>query len=434
LGFLNTLSNWFGNVSSGFGGLFSLRFWNTTPIFNDYATDVQKLNAVLKNPAMLKVFALQCDLFSLGRVVVKDKDGNELPDDPAINLMNNPNPVQTRTQFLWDFMFWNMIGNDYCYVDSNVADNPNNKLYFLEVQKIDWPTWLQQNSDKLIFSTAKQKEFDSVMIKYRYNDGSTVDIPLKKILTAFDLTNGLGNWWKSPSRIDALYKVISNSEAVLDAENINIRFSGKFMVAGQADPTNVNQKPMGEQEKTDIEKKMDGDKAVHAVKSMIDIKRFVDNVGNQKLDEMYLAQYFVIGNMYNIPRDVLEAFASSTYENQEKARASHVSYTLQPKGDDFVSSLGKRWGYHEEGKKICMSWAHLPFMQVFEKEKSETEKNISIAFANLINVGVPLDEVNKRLGTDYSNAEAGKVLSSGTLKLQKAASGDQGSSGKGTTT
>lgn len=413
-------------MKNGFGGLFSLRFWNTTPIFNDYATDVQKLNAVLRNPAMLKVFALQCDLFSLGKIVVKGPDGKEIDKDPALDRLNNPNPVQTRTQFLWDFMFWNMLGNDYCYVDSNVVDNENNKLYFLESQKLDWPTWIQQNSDKLIFSAAKQKEFENVVVKYRYNDGSTIDIPIKKILTAFDLTNGVGNWWKSPSRIDALYKVISNTEALLDTTNINIRFAGKFMVAGQADPNNTSQMPMGVREKTDIEDKMNGDKDVYAVKSMIDIKRFVDNVGNQKLDEMYMSQYFIIGNMYNIPRDVLEAFASSTYENQEKARASHVSYTLQPKGNDFMSSLGKRWGYDILNKEICMSWSHLPFMQVFEKEKSDTEKNLSIAFANLINCGVPLEEVNARLGTNYTDAKPGQVISSGPLKLQK---GEKGASG-----
>lgn len=38
--------------------------------YNDYSDDVKKLEAIFSNPALLKVFALQCDLFSLGKVYV----------------------------------------------------------------------------------------------------------------------------------------------------------------------------------------------------------------------------------------------------------------------------------------------------------------------------------------------------------------------------
>ena len=52
------------------------------------------INSVLLNPAVLKVFALQCDLFSLGQIRVKDVDGNEIEDDPFLALIKNPNPFE----------------------------------------------------------------------------------------------------------------------------------------------------------------------------------------------------------------------------------------------------------------------------------------------------------------------------------------------------
>lgn len=417
MGFLNSIGKYLGfNSFMPFG----LRLFNITPIFNNYGEDIEKLRVIFKNPALLKVFTLQCDLFSLGQIVVKDKEGNPIPDDPAIMRLNNPNPLQQRTQFLWDFMFWNMVGTDYCYIDSLIVDKDSNKLYFLEPQKIEWPVWLQQNSDKLIFSSAKQKELFDTVVKYRYNDGSAIDIQLSKILVMTDLTNGMGNWFKSPSRIDALYKVITNSEETLNSDNINIRYAGKFMVAGQADPENVTQMPMGVEEKEDIERKIDNEQPVHAVKSMIDIKRFVENMAQLQLSEKYLHQYFIIGNMFNIPRDVLEAYNSSTYENQEKARASHVSYTLQPKGDDFMQALADKWGYTEQGKIICISWAHLPFNQVFESERATKNKDVSIAFANFLNAGVSLDEINAYIGTNFKTGEKAQVKSAGTLKQEPA--------------
>ena len=255
-----------------------------------------------------------------------------------------------------------------------------------------------------------QKKISDFSIRYKYADGTGTYFQWGKIIHTPDLTNGTGNWFRGASRIDALFKVISNSECAMDALNINIRYSGKFMVAGQADPSNVTQLPMGEVEKQDIETKMNGRKAVHAVKSMIDIKRFVDNLSSLQLDEIQLNQYFFIGTMYGIPKDVLEAFNSGTYENQEKARGAFVSYCLAPKGKLFFEGFASFFGYDLEGKQIIIDWEHLPFMQVFAKERAETIKVQSETLLNLMRAGVKLKEINEMLDTnftilDYERAE-----------------------------
>lgn len=402
--------NWLRGIGSWFGkkwdGWQPFNLWSAAPVFNDYGNDLAKLKVVFTNPALLKVFCLQCDLFSLGKIYVY-KDGKDIsdPNDPALFRLSNPNPMQSGKQLRWDYMFWNMIGNAYVYVDSDIVDKENNKIYLLENQKMEFPLWLQQNCDKLIFSKGKEQEMKDQRIVYRYRDGSTIEIPLSKILIFTDLTNGTGNWFKSSSRIDALYKIISNSEVMLDSENINGRFSGKFMVAGTNDPNDVTKLPLGEEEKTDIERKMQDHREVHAVKSMVDIKRFVENMGQLKLNEKYLSAYFLIGNMYGIPRDVLEAYNSSTFENQEKARGAHVSYTLEPKAEEFMQALSKKWGYAEQGKELVMSWDHLPFMQVFEKDRAETRKKNAETFVNLTKNGVPLDEVNEYLDTNFTKVD-----------------------------
>lgn len=380
------------------------RTQSPTPVFNDISDDVQKLKIVFSNPAVLKVFKLQCDLFSLGKVKVMVNDV-EQKNDPLLNLLANPNPMQSGTQLLWDFMFYSMLGNAYCYVDSNVVLNETNKLYLLQPDKMIWPRELEAEKDKLIFSKQKENEIFKMQIEYRYDDGSSIKIPLNKIISIADLTNGNGNWFKSNSCLDALYKIIANADEALNANNINTRYTGKFLVAGQADPKNVTQLPLSEPEKQDIESKMNSSKQVHAVKSMIDIKRFVENLKDLDLGTNYLNQYFLIGNMYNIPRDVLEAYVSSTYENQEKARASHVSYTLQPKGNDYLQALGKRFGYVEAGKQLCIDWTHLPFMQVFERDRATTKQIQVTTLTNLLKLKVPIEEANKFLGTNFSNAK-----------------------------
>lgn len=76
--------------------------------FNDLPSDLEKLEAVLNSPAVLKVFSLQCDLFSLGKIKVYKGDKEQLAD-PALDRFAKPNPFQSRSQFLWSSMFWDMI-------------------------------------------------------------------------------------------------------------------------------------------------------------------------------------------------------------------------------------------------------------------------------------------------------------------------------------
>ncbi len=396
------------NVRSGF---FPFHLWGASPVFNDYSEDTKKLLVIFKNPALLKVFCLQCDLFSLAKVYVYDKDDNLIPDDPALARLANPNPMQGQAQFLWDYMFWKMVGNAYLYMNSNIVERENAPMYWLENSKIEWPLSLEREKDKLIISQSKLREIMGTEITYRYEDGSTFKFKLSDIVSITDLSNGVGNWFKGFSRIDALYKVISNSEVSLDSKNINVRYTGKFLVSGQQDPSDISKKLMGQQEKDDIEKKIngetwqektDGEKQVHAVKSMVEIKRFVDDLRVLELDKSYLADYYLIGSMYNIPRDVLEAYTSSTFENQEKARAGHVAYTLEPAGEQLGTLICKRWGYDKEGKKICLSWDHLSFAMVFEQQRAALQQTKASVFNSLLKAGVKLEEINAFLDTDFS--------------------------------
>lgn len=400
--------------------------------FNRYYKDIEKLSAILANPAALKVFGLQCDLFSMGRVSVEQNE-MEIETDPFISLVNRPNPFSSGSQFLWDFMFWNMLGTAYCYVDSAIVDRPQgNYMYFLDHRKIEWPTDLDRMKDKMIFSPDQLKKVMDTIITYRYDDGTTHRFPLSRLVMSFDLTNGIGNFYKGPSRIDALYKIISNSEHALDAKNINLRYSGKFLVGSPNEQGTTTKIGMSDAEKKDIEQKIDTmEKKVWPLRSMIQIRRFVENMAQLQLDDALLKDYFLIGNMYNIPRDVLEMYNSATYENQEKARAAHVNYTLDPKGNQFMDSFERHFGYDRQGKNIFIAWDHLPFMQVFEKEKAETKKIKIESLNSLLMMGVPIKEANDYLELDFTIEEKEDEQQLSTMQGEEAAEGGSDQEGHG---
>lgn len=372
--------------------------------FSQYTSDIAKLRAVFTNPAVLKVFKLQCDMFSLGKVYVY-KNGKSIDEDPFLTLINNPNPFQQKSQLLWDYMFWKMIGNAYCYVDSDSVKSDTNKLYMLDPSKMVFPDKLKSFKDKLVLSTATERIINDQEITYTYDDGSSEKIKWGKVSHVADLSNGTGDWFKGKSTIDAIYEIISNSKAALASKNINIRYLGKYMVAGQSDPKDVTKVPLSTTEQGDIESKMNGHKVVYAVKSMIDIKRFVEDVDVlAALDASYWDDYFKIGSEFGIPRDVLEAsLKGATYDNQQEARGAHVEYTLSPAGEQFMNCFNKRFGYTD--KTILMSWDHLSFMQVFAKRKAETDKLKSETLLNLMKAGVSQEEINSFLDTEFTDLD-----------------------------
>lgn len=372
--------------------------------FSEFTTDVYKIRAVFSNPAVLKVFKLQCDMYSLNKKYVY-RDEKVVKNDPLLTLLRNPNPFQAQEQFDWDYMFWKMIGNAYCYVDSDSVQSENNKLYFLDPSKMTFPPILQKFKDKIILSDALLNELNDSEIEYRYDDGTSIKIKWGRITHVSDLSNGTGNWFKGRSTIDSLYEIIANSKASIRSKNINVKYAGKYMVAGKADPSNVTQMPLGADEKESIESKMNGMKTVHAVKSMIDIKRFIENaaiIGD--LDESFFSDYFKIGSMFGIKKEVLDASLNgATYENQAEATGAYVEFTLAPSANLLLSALAKRFKYTT--KELIASWDHLSFMQLFEKRRAETTKLKVETMERLVKMGITIDEINVILDTNFTTID-----------------------------
>lgn len=377
-------------------------FFSSRSAIGNKLTDQQKYDAVVCNPALLKVISMDCDIFSLGKIN-KYQDDKIVEVDYLYSKAKQPNLQQTWTKWLWDYKFWlNVYGSAYLYNPNNSKTlDDNSSLIWLDPTKIIWEESVINKFKKFILSKTTYKNLLKQTVKYEFCHGESKMIPLDEIMIFNDLSNaGQSNPLKGISRIDALYKVIKNSELALEAKSINLEMSGKFMVSGQADPDNVTQLPMSEPEKQSIEQSVRSNKQVHAVKSMIDIKRFVENMAQLQLDESFYNDYFMYGAMYNYPRDILDAnLKGSTYENQEKAMVRVIEYCQKPKGQMLTDALENQFGYQD----LRMSWAHLSFNQVFEKERAE---KLEIQLRNIqkaIELGVMTTAEAKQIVTNLMN-------------------------------
>lgn len=378
MGFFNL--DWFGRqplaVTKDTGGNWFYTMFSSRGNQHQFLSADQKLRMILRSPAAMTIFTLQSDMFSLGKVNSQPADKNTKPTKEYLKtLRSTPNYKSGWTQFYWDYMFWQMMGTAYLWKSGGRLLNDANTLQWLNPAYLMWDPSIVTKMMDFIFTKSTYKEITSQRVRYTQSNGKVVYIPLDEITAIHDLSSNMNdNWMVGISRVDALYKIICNSEEFLDANNINIRFAGKWMVSGKQDPMNVTQLPMDEQEKQDIEQKIDAGKNVQANKSAIDIKRFTDDLYKQRFDDGFAAQLYQIGKMYNIPRDIIEAYSSSsrgaTYENQEKAMVRHIEHSLKPKGEELMDAL--------EGildiDPIEMSWTHLACYNVFEVEKQEIIK------------------------------------------------------------
>lgn len=107
-----------------------------------------------------------------------------------------------------------------------------------------------------------------------------------------------------------------------------------------------------------------------------------------------MSDFFMIASLFNIPKDIIETMAKgSTYENQEKAMARFVEYALMPKAQKLTDWFETQFSFQD----LRMSWSHLMFNQVFEKDRADK-------------VGVQIDNILKA-------KEAGAVTESDAKKM-----------------
>jgi hypothetical protein len=372
------------------------------------ASKGDRLRTVLENPAALFIFLLLPDLASMGRFKLYPKGSrgrkkDEILDHPLLTLLKKPNPMQSEEQFIWDYMFWRMLGCANMVSDSKLLrGNGKDKIYWLNPEFMVFPQWFTRNAPTIFLSDASIEELNDQDVHYRNHGGSITKYQYGMMRRFFDISNGVRGWFDTPSRVDAIYKIVKNSDNALNAKNINSHLAQKFIVAGKHDVRNTATLPMGASEKDNIEQNVMSRRAVHGMKSMVEIKRFLEDLGAlEKIDRAYMNDGFIIGKIYGIPRDVIERFdEGSTYENQEKARASVISYSIQPAMEDLCNGILDYFGLAAD-YELEMDYSHLPFVQTFEKDRADTMDKYATAFRKLVEAGADQGEAAEVCGFQF---------------------------------
>ena len=329
-----------------------------------FKNEQAKLDVVLNNPAILKVFCFLSDTYSQVKID-EYKDDKVKEKDFLYSYKKTPNDWQTWTDLFWEHRFWLAMGNAYLYVEKDV-------WYYLRPNGLEFTSEQKKVFGQITFSSKKKRDLLEGTFKYR-NDNNEVNVLSFKNLYVFtDMSGGVsGNWLKGNSRLDALYQIAINSQLALQSKGTNLKYTEKFLVSGQHDVKDTTSRPMGETEKDSIEVSLEQGRKVNATKSKVDMQQMVSNIKDLALDEAYESDLIKVANMYDIPKDVIDILAKgSTYENQEKSLGKFINYSQMPK----VQQMTDTYEVILEQEDLRGSFKHLPFNSVFEVEKINNRK------------------------------------------------------------
>ena len=320
-----------------------------------------------------------------------------------------PNPYQTWTDFVEEYIFWYSLGNVYFWKPTTTfAENQN--YYFLDYSKFDDDTIKKFNKfgKKLSNQNSNEflKEFGNHIIKYKYSENETQNIPLKEVVIIPSGIN-IDSWYLDNNKIEAIQKLISNSEDTLDSKNINIHFSKKYVAYQGVNKDDLAQQitGLGKQEREDIKGKVMSKDPLHVSGSNnLEVKRFIDNLKNLGFDESFLNDYLLIGMFFNVPLEVLGDFLrgkgmSSQGDAKEKAMIQFVDMCLMPILQKLTDNLELNL---TENQEVKAEFTHLWFMKVAIKQQADQRKADLEALKIAKELGLDETKVQEQLNIIYN--------------------------------
>ena len=362
-----------------------------------------KLTIAKNNPVISACIEIRAKILSQAQFYTEDANGDANYDHEFLELINNPNPHQSKQDFLKQFeWFKSSYGWVYQKPFKAVGFTPKS-IYNLKASCITFPDKMK---NPMVWTDKEVREYYKQKITYELNDDKK-HIELKEIIPFYDLTNALedskASFITSPSRIDSIIKQVSNIGLIGDAENVMIQTNGREMFfGGQAKGGNLGiSLGLEDDDKQNIESNLisnygfgAGKRRSIALKQEVGHKSLHIPLKELGLHESLISNGNLVREAYEVPNELYDTYMKgSTFENQKEALIGFVQNTVQGVADDLANSWTTHFGL--EGTPIKASFSHLPVMQHTEDKKADKLLKIATAYRNLIQAGLTNEEVNQ---------------------------------------
>lgn len=381
-----------------FGGIFrqaiSLvpRSWygyswnNKTPVL----VDTNNLFAVYSACSPLQnVLSKHSEMVSNGTLRMRKKSDRkkEIETHWALDLMKNPNPLQSQREYIYEFVLYQDIyANNFVYTNRPFPTSKPKTITNLPSQLIKIvPTglWLDQQDIKGIID---HYELYGLGNEWIQNFDTTEVIHTNHGLSMSPL--------KADSKLISLLLPISNAIAayktrnVLITENagITIISSGAKDAMGSINMPEEERKRVAEQFRDQHGLRDDQLRKVFS-SSPITVTPISFPTKDMMLFEEIEDDFGQMCGAFGIDRDIFPSTKGATFENKKQGEISTYQGSVQTTADSMCNFFDKLL-LGAEDAEFWMDYSHIPCMQENKKEKAEVRKTDAETYSILYSDGI----------------------------------------------
>jgi len=350
-----------------------------------------KLKIATNNPVVSACISIRAQILSQAEFYIEGANGEMETDHEVIELINNPNPLQSKQDLLKQFEWFKCVFGyvyqkpygamgftpDYLYnLNSGNIDFPDDMLSPLMVDKSEVDAYFEQN------------------FKYTDETDKVRLFKLNSIIPFYDVTNGLEateyGAITGKSKLDAVIKQVSNIGLVGDAENVIIQSNGREGFSGGEKGKLGSSLPLDTDDKNQVESKLinsygfgAGKRRSIATNTPLFWESYHIKHSDLGFEESIATNATLVREIFGIPNELYSAHKNgATFENQKEALIGFVQNVMQPVADDLANS----WtSYFElEDTPIKVTFKNMPVMQHTEQKKADKVLRIATAYEKLV--------------------------------------------------
>ena len=343
-----------------------------------------------------KVVMRHASMFSNGRFIHKKKDGTKegkiIEDSPLVELLENPNPLQSGEEWLMEsaINYWVYGNNVMLPVKGSVLSE-----YPTVINNLPWKQIKLTTTGK----RWNQTKIDEIIKEYRVCYSDSVDDIYKPSQLLHFRRSGGKSAIIGESMLSACHMEISNVRGAMGYRNVNITKKGALGIWANKSKDNIGATPLREEDRILLEKQQqnethgqfDGQSKVKIVNGDVAFIPTSFAIKENMLFEEIDANVKLFIDMVQLNDNIFSKEKSKIQANLLEGLKMAYQDGIFPFAGRFCSLLKKGLRL-PDNEWIELDYSHLPCFQEDQKEKSAISKERAETIKTLVECGYTKEE------------------------------------------
>jgi len=295
----------------------------------------------------------------------------EIPNDPVVTLLKNPNWFQGEKEFLRQTkLFHEIFGNEVIWLLNGTGLNnlKTKAIYTLPPNMIECD--YDEESTPFFMNATRPK----TGVTYKFVKGiQKTDLPLDNIIHFNDNRVNITDetikrmlWGQS--KMKGLTPAINNLRLAYETRGVILKRRGALGILSNQSADVTGHIPVGQKEKDELQKQYKN------YGGLEDQDQLIISEANLKWQQMAVSpdklglfqecetDTYKICDGYGVPQELLASSKGTTYENQNEARKNFYDNTIIPEANEWIGGIQKAF-YPNAEVILMMDYSHLSFYQ-----------------------------------------------------------------------